>query len=137
MSVSDIVAAGRALAEALMLDSCTIRRRIGTTIDPNTGREVAAYGPPIYTGPCRVRMMGASGADVHAPQEPATQDQLVVAVPAASTPAQADDILTITASTDAALQGRQLRVESFFGQTYSTQRRYVCEESTTPDTSGA
>lgn len=116
-----------------MADACTIRRKTGEAVDPDSGRVVVTFGDPFYQGPCRVRMMSGSGSDVHVlAQELSTQNQLIVCVPYASTLAESDDVVTV-ASSDPALDGRQLRVESFYGQTFSVERRYVCEESTTPD----
>lgn len=124
----------RVLAESLMIDSCTIKRATGYDTDPNTGARVVVYGDPFYDGPCRVIMPSGTGSDVHVlAQELATQNYITVCVPASSPPALADDVLTVTASQDPALAGRSLRIESFYGQTWSVERRYVCEESTTPD----
>lgn len=59
-SVLGTLAAGQALAESRMRDTCTVTVPSTTqgTIDPNTGLETDAAPTTLYTGKCRLRMSG-------------------------------------------------------------------------------
>ena len=57
MNPAAVLARGRAAAEALMVDTCAIRRRTGETLDDTTGEVTATYDD-VYSGRCRVQQAG-------------------------------------------------------------------------------
>lgn len=123
----------QATAELGMVDTCTIRRQTGTTVDQNTGAETPTWGT-IYTGPCKVRIgggnVGGSGSGHDIGQQLVVTTTFVLSVPVTAMGIEERDVATIDSSLDADLTGRTLQIQAPFGQTYSTARRFACEEST-------
>ncbi len=54
MTVGSALARGRAAHLKLLIDSCTIRRKTGETLDTATGLLTPAF-VVVYAGPCRIK----------------------------------------------------------------------------------
>lgn len=129
MTAYSVTQRGRAFAQSLMIDACSIQHPIGSTTDPTTGQVVKTY-TTVYTGPCRVSHEGApSGQDV-AEAHLAVLNP-VVSVPATVTGVAEEDLLTITACVlDPEMVGKKFRVKGPVHYTYLTSRRLHCTEAT-------
>lgn len=129
--VDTILTRGRAAAEALMQDTCTIRRPSGTTTDPDTGVITPTYGDPLYEGKCRVQMAGAQAAAQQPGEAYLLMLRLEVQLPMSVTGLEVDDEITITASThDPDLVGRVFLIRDLFHKTHATSRRVQVTERT-------
>lgn len=130
MSRASVLAAGRRAAEAGFVDTCTIRRVIGTTTDPNSGVVTPTYST-LYTGQrCRVQQRAeatpAEAGEAHLEILP-----VEVQLPMAVVGLAVDDEIVVTASAhDADLVGRVLLVRSLAHKTHATARRVGCRERT-------
>lgn len=127
MTATSAALAGQALAESLMTDVCTITRTIGRTFDETTN----TYTPtttPVYSGKCRVKPANTVSRDVQAGEQQVSLWPFAVSIPVSVT-TELDDDVTVTASADASLVGRTLRVRSVARGTYLTARRLDCEEA--------
>ena len=132
MSVASLLAQGRAAAERLMVDTCTIRRRTGETTSPVTGAVTPTYST-IYTGRCRVQQsaIGASATAAEVGEARRLMLSLEVQVPMTVTGVRAEDEVLVTASAhDEDLVDRVLIVKALAHKTHSTSRRIGVEERT-------
>lgn len=131
MSAASVLARGRAAAEALMVDACTIQHQTGTTTDRLTGRTSPVYAT-VYTGACRVQQAVALGSRVEAGEVEPVLLRLEVQLPVVGTEGiERGDLVTITASVhDADLVGRVFRVRDVHHKTHATARRIQAEETT-------
>lgn len=131
MSVASIVARGRRAAEALMVDTVTVERQTGTTMDPNTLAEVPVL-TEIYEGRGRVQRPGGSAArdDVSGATEFGLSTVLVQ-LPLSATGVLRGDRVSVTAigaTTDPDLFGLVATVQTNLTKTHPTKRTLVCEE---------
>lgn len=127
MTLSTALARGRALAESLMVDTCSIRRPSGWTTDDNTGERVPAW-TAIYAGKCKLQQTSTGGAAKG--QEPGEDYQLHTALElhipiSGDTPAlRVGDEITITAATyDPQLAGQVFLVRDLLDKSIATARR--------------
>ena len=132
MSAAAAVAAGRAAAESLMVDACTVRRPTGTTPDPDTLEEVPTY-EDIWSGQCRIQRSGAlSPREVSGAAGYEFGIGTVLAqLPVASTGSRRGDVLEVTAlaaESDPALLGLTATVMADMTKTHATKRTLICEE---------
>ncbi len=119
----------RRLAESQMTATCTIRAKDGVEVmDPATGAVLHPAGTLRYSGPCRVRPAGresnvstAGGGEVFA-------FDYVVSVPFAVANIAERDELTVTASSDPALVGKVVEVQTMDRGDSITARRLYCED---------
>lgn len=129
MTATSAVLAGRAAAEAVMQDACTITR--GTpvkTFDPATGEYVIAPGVSVYAGPCRVKAQNNADRVVETGAQAVSLFPYTVSVPVSAVVFEVDDTVTVTASAlDPALVGLALRARQVAAGTYLTARRLGCE----------
>lgn len=132
MSRADVLARGRAAAEAGMTDTCTIRRRTGVATDPDTGATVPAYlSPDPYAGKCRVQQHQASADRKDVGQDFLLILSLEVQLPVSVTGLQVGDEITITAATyDSDLVGRVFKIHDLAHKSEPTARRVQCIERT-------
>ena len=113
MSADTAVLAGRAEAESLMLDACTITRPGEPTTDPDTG-DVTNTATEVYTGKCKVQSKDSATSNPEAGGATFTVVSRQVHIPANSADVQDGDVVTITASLlNAFTVGKQYRVEGF------------------------
>ena len=115
MSITSVLARGRAAAERRMLDTCTIRRA----------------GAPVYTGRCEVAQ--AEGEAQEEADAYALDLRLVLKVPVSAAGLELGDEATIdTAVNDPDLVGKVLRVQGLARESHATCRRLFCTERTGP-----
>jgi hypothetical protein len=128
MSAGSISARGRAAAERIMTDTCTIVRLATTgTLNPNTGQMVKT-STTVYTGKCRVKAeAGTSVGDVGAGETAVSRVTPIVSIPISSTDIRAGDRVTVATSSDDRLDGQVLMVRAVNVGTFTTARRLICE----------
>ncbi len=131
MSAQTTTLAGRAAAEELMVDACTVTRASAeTTFNTTTLQYTAVAATSVYTGKCRVRPSGGQASDrqAQAGERQVSLWPFVVSVPISVTGLAVDDLVTVTASAlDADLGGLQLRIREVIQGTHITARRLGCE----------
>lgn len=121
-----------------MRDSCQIVRRAPSgarSYDPVSMTYATAAPTVLYTGKCRVRPRDVLDKVVEAGEEPTSMWTYMVSVPfAAVTDLRADDEVRLTASADASLVSRRLRITAVARGTDITARRLlvVDEENQVP-----
>lgn len=127
MSVEATLARGRAHAERLMTDTCTITRVTAETLDAD--HDLTPTTTEVYTGKCRIRprqtqdrMLEHGGDDIGAAD-------LVVSIPITATGVQPGDTVTVDTSTyDADAVGRTYTVLGSVHGSQVTARRLTCQE---------
>jgi hypothetical protein len=132
-SSSRALARGRLKAEGLMVDTCTIQRRTGQTVDHLTAAVTPTYTLK-YSGKAKVQTAGAGAMgrryDVGQVAEVMVRLELHLPIVGSETIARGD-LVTITASVlDAALVGRVMRVHDLSHKSFATARRFLLEEVT-------
>lgn len=132
MSATAALLRGRAKAESLMLDTCTITRVTGSSTNRETG-VITPTTTTVYTGICKVQhsqgVLGGSPKDIAEAGRLTTR--LELHLPASVTGVRADDRATITAAAlDAELVGRVFVVRSSPHKSFLTARRLEVEELT-------
>jgi len=130
MSRATVLAGGRAIAEAGMVDACTIRRNAGNVTDPDTGASTPAYSV-LYTGKCRVQGSLAQAGQLSAGGDYLLMLRLEVQLPISVTGLKAGDEITIDdAVHDPDLPGRVFRIRDLMHKTHATARRVGVIEKT-------
>jgi hypothetical protein len=133
MSVLDLLAEGRAAAEAIMLDACTITRLTGPEgeMDPETGLREPAPTITVYSGKCKVQTYEphesakASGGHVF------TEQRYHLHLPIGAGPIAVNDTATITeAAADAGLVARSYRIAGLHHKSLATAQRLLVDEIT-------
>lgn len=133
MSRAALLARARAAAEAGMVDTCHIRRRTGeSTTNDVTGVVTPAYGPDVYTGPCRVQQRReTSSQETDVGEDQAVLLTLEVQLPMTVTGlADGDEITVLTSATDPDLPGRTFLITSLGHKTDASARRVKVTERT-------
>ncbi|UYL86568.1 head-to-tail stopper [Arthrobacter phage RadFad] len=122
---------GRAKAETLMVDTCTITRGSGDLVtDPDTG-EVAATGVEVYAGKCKVQSKDSATASPEAGGHSFVVVSRQVHIPANAADVKDGDVVTITSSLlNEFTVGKQYRVEGFTPDTFDTAARLPVKEMT-------
>lgn len=104
-TVAQIVANGRALAESLMTDTCTITRAgvadPDAVPDPVTGLYPVPADSTVYTGRCSIRVPGTVSASKSRDSagDEAVMLTAILSVPALAPLVKINDVVTFTAST--------------------------------------
>jgi hypothetical protein len=134
MSALTATLRGRAAAEALMVDTCLVRRRTGEATDPDTGVTTPTYAT-VYAGKCKIQQRAAGSAASASPAEVGEATLLLATlelhVPTSVTGIASDHLVAITASVlDPDLLGRTWTVRGPAHETYGTARRYTLQEVT-------
>jgi hypothetical protein len=131
MSVQTAIARGRRLAEALMVDACTIRRRTGEATDPNSGVITPTYGDPLYSGKCRVQQRTNAGQGQDVGEAFVLVSRFEVQLPMSVTGLAEGDRITITAAAlDPDLVDRVFTVRDVAAKSHLTARRVGVTEVT-------
>ncbi len=106
-----------------MVDTCAIRRRVGSAVDDNSGDESETW-QSLYAGKCRVQQR-SPGAQQQTPGEDVQlMLSLEVQLPIAVTGLRVGDEITVTASMhDPDLVGQVLLIRDLFAKTHPTARR--------------
>ncbi|GIG63613.1 hypothetical protein Lfu02_79850 [Longispora fulva] len=131
MLLDQLLARGRALAEALMVDACRIRRRTGATTDPATGTVTPTW-ITVYEGPCRFQQVGRLGQRADVAEASVVLLRAEVHLPLGPTVGLAvdDEIEPTRAQFDPDLIGRVMRVHDLEHKTAATARRVQTVETT-------
>lgn len=130
MSADVLTAQGRARAESLMVDTCTIRRQTDVATDENTGQTTPIF-TELYDGKCRVQQRVANATSAEAGEAYALLLALEVQLPMSVTGLQTEDQITITESVnDPDLEGRVFLIRSLAHKTHATARRVGVVERT-------
>lgn len=130
MDVAPLLARGRAAAEALMVDTCTIRRRAGETTD-EYGQIVPTFGDPLYEGACRVQQAGTQASAQNPGEAYVLMLRLEVQLPMSVVGLEVGDEVEITDSVhDPDLVGRTFLVRDLAHATHKTARRVQVTERT-------
>lgn len=129
MNVSAFVTRGRAAAEALMVDTCTIRRESGSVTDQDTGAVTPTYDT-VYAGKCRfqqVTLNATAAPDVGEAQ--VYLEHTILQLPATATGIRAEDAVTCdTSALDPDLPGKQWFAIGVSGKSHGTARRVQLRE---------
>lgn len=131
MTATETVLAGRAVAEQLMVDTCTIVRPAPAVFNEATLKLVPAAPFQVYAGPCQVQH--GSGGPVTAEEQAGDREALeqtrVVKLPVAAVNVGLGDVVTVTACLlDPSLVGRTYVVRAVASKSYLTARRLSCKE---------
>lgn len=122
--MSAALASGRAAAERLMTDTCTVGRP-GDVTDDVTGE---AQTVVVYEGRCKVQTYEGYEQNPTAGGAVLTVQRYRVDLPVSFRP-EAGDVVTIVASqTDPRLVGKTYRVTAPFNKTYATASRCFVDE---------
>lgn len=132
MSVVDLLVKGRAAAESLMVDTCTVTRVTGRTLDEDDGT-YSDTTSIVYSGKCRIQVRNAAVAAL-----PLSGEREVVAfmlelqTPMTGAALAVGDVVTVTASLyDPTLADRVFRVREVFHKSHATARRTLVQEEQT------
>lgn len=112
-----------------MTDTCQIVR-MGTTPTTNPVTNLDTY-PAVeqYAGQCRVRPNSQSlSTDSGFGEQQVQLLSHMVSIPVSEADVVPDDVVIVTASDDASLVGKRLRVRTVARGTHITARRMACEE---------
>lgn len=114
-----------------MVDSCTIRRRTGTTTNPSTGAVTPTFST-LYTGQkCRVQTRGNWGEAKDIGEAALVLLTVEIQLPVSVTGLDVRDEITIDICVnDAALVGRLFRLKDLNHKSHGTMRRVMGTEVT-------
>lgn len=128
-SVETVLGRGRAHAERLMTDTCTVTRA-GTTSTLDEGTGTLTNTPTtVYTGVCRLKPTQVQDRMVEVGADEVGIASHVVSLPITETDPRPGDIVTVTASTyDAASVGRTFTILGALHGSQITARRLSCQE---------
>lgn len=127
MSLTTILAHGRAAANNRMPDRCTIRHTTGVTTDSKG--DVTPVKVVVYTGPCRIKLAGNGSATDGGEVTVALQSPEVhVPIVGTETVVHGNEVTIDSALNDTALVGRTFQVIAKPVASERTARRLSCEE---------
>ena len=114
-----------------MADECTVRRVTGDTTHPDTGVVTPTYAVILTGQKCKVQTRGNWGESRDVGEAALVVLSIEVHFPITVTGVQVRDEITIDASVhDPDLVGRVLRVKDLHHKSYTTARRFMCQEVT-------
>lgn len=121
---------GRAAAESLMADTCTIRRKGAPVTDTTTG-DVAWPSTTVYSGKCRFQQQSVDARTEDDAEAYVRLLRVEVQLPMAVTGLEAlDEVTCDTSALDPDLPGRVFIVRDLAHKTHATSRRVRAEERT-------
>ncbi|TYB69737.1 hypothetical protein FXF51_06125 [Nonomuraea sp. PA05] len=127
MSVSGVLARGRAAALQLMRDTCTVERKSGEPVlNEETGLLEQSWST-VYTGACRVKPRTSREAE-WGEREVSLGSYIAVLPWDTTSEIQREDRLRVTASDDTWLIGRDLEVVGISLAGTATARRLLVED---------
>jgi len=128
VSAAAAVLAGRAAAEALMVDACTVRRQGPQVTDYFTG-QVTNSSVLVYEGPCKLQQTISQAANPSSGGHAYTVQDVRWDTPVTAGPFLVDDVVTVTAAAlDEQLVGRVYRVSELFHKSGATAQRVRVSE---------
>ncbi len=129
MSSPSALLAGRAAAESLMTDMCTVARPTGVPVLNETTQEYESATTTVYTGPCQLQS-GATMSTVRGVGDALVlANRLTVKVPLSASGFQTGDKVTVTAAGDSQLVNAVYTVRSISDKSHATCRRLEVEET--------
>ena len=140
MSALTALAAGRAAAEAIMVDSCVITRVSGSPgpVDPATGERTPAPRVTVYPlpgaeapldGRCKVQTFEPYESNRDSGGHVYTTQRYALHLPVGSGPVKVDDQVQVTtAVADPQLAGREYRIAGLHHKSLATAQRLPMEE---------
>lgn len=127
MTLMDLVLRGRAAAESLMVDECTVRRPDGSVTDPVTGKVTPSLSL-VYEGKCKVQATQSQASNPVAGGHAFTVEDLEWQAPIGEGPFKVNDVITHTAAPlDPHLVGAVYRITSLARKTAKTAQRFRVE----------
>lgn len=128
MTANRVALRGRAAAERLMTDTCTVTR---TTSEPALNQATGTITDPttltVYAGKCRLKPATRLDQPVQVGETMVAKWRWTVSVPF-GTPVELNDVITVNASQDPVMVGKQIRVRSTDRGTHITAHRLHGEE---------
>lgn len=126
LNPTGVVLRGRAAAESIMVDACTVVRQGAAVTNPDTGAVTYPAAATVYSGRCRISGTSSAGPAVAAPQDIGGASVLlstpVLQLPIATVDLQPDDLVTCTAAAmDPRLVGRTWRARPGPRKTHATK----------------
>lgn len=125
--VTGILKMGRSQAEALMTDSCIIRREKSKTLDETTGKTIRTF-ETIYQGKCRLKQAGTPSDPELRGAEIVFSVDLVLSIPMSVAGVTLGDEVTITSETDPDVGVRLFFIKAPSNATHTTARRFRVQE---------
>lgn len=107
------------------VDSCVVKAASGQTFNATTGSYDVTYST-TYSGPCLVRPKAATEAEAGEDQHELRTYN--VFIPYTTTASGVGDLVDVTTTRDAWLNGRQLVVRNVHGDSYNHRRQLECED---------
>lgn len=127
MGAESALLRGRAAAEALMVDACSISRGGVSTFNPATGAYDPGAGTTVYSGKCRLQSGRTQAANPEAGGAVFTVERLELQLPF-GTVFMVGDVAAYTASPlNPALVGNKYRVTGLGEKTHGTSQRLTVE----------
>lgn len=130
MSAASVLLRGRAAAESLMLDACTVSRTTGSSADPESG-VITPTMSTVYTGKCKVQQSAPAAGPTVIGEAEVFIGQLQVHLPVSTATAAVapGDLVTIsTCALDASLVGKTFKLRGPAHKSYATARRFPMVE---------
>ena len=128
--MTEALAAGRALAESLMVDTCIIDRPGEAVTDPETGAVTPSY-TPVYIGRCKIQQTMAQASSPEAGGAVFNVQTSRVDLPVGVGPVETGDRVRLpVAASNPALAGNTYRVRELFEKSWQTAQRIPVEELT-------
>lgn len=125
MTAVGAVLRGRASAERLMVDTCTVSRP-GAVMDPVTGE---AEATEVYAGRCKIQTYEGYEQNPEAGGHQFTVQRYRVDFPATAFLPKPGDLVTIaTSAADPSLVGKTYRVTAPFNKSLATANRCFVDE---------
>src|ERR671919_1861398 len=100
MSVATTLQRGRAAAERLMVDACTISRAGAgePVLNEDTLQYETPAGSTVYTGKCRVQVGATMASTPEAGERVQVVQRATIQLPMTVTDVAVDDVVTVTSS---------------------------------------
>lgn len=133
MGVLDLLAEGRAEAEAIMLDACIITRVTGEpgALNPETGLRDPAPTATVYTGKCKVQTYEPHESAKESGDHVFTEQRYHLHLPIGVGPVAVNDEAEIlTAAADQMLVGKKYRIAGLHSKSLATAQRLLVDEIT-------
>lgn len=126
MSAQGALAAGRRMAEALMVDAVSILRPTGG-VNPVTGVPLTS---PVYSGMAKVQTYEAFEKQPEVGGGTATVQRYSLHLPVRDYVPRVGDVVTVTAATlDANLVGRRYVVQGLLHKSFATSYRLLVDDN--------
>ena len=128
----ELLLRGRAAAEELMIDSCTVARATGEKTLAADGIRYVQEMAPVYAGKLLIRAPNQAPWIQESKGQIVTWSQFTLSFPVVESEGlrQGDVVTILSCALDPALVGLKVRLAGRAGQTHATARRWRVEEAT-------